>query len=165
MGVPPGVVGDGMVRLSWITTFNGTSLTAVAATAGVDLSCYMTSDGFNRQVNEQVVTDDRLCTVQSGEEPGRYMETLDLKYIWDQQNLTPSDNLAYTTLKRGTKGFLVVRYAMPFTGAFAAEQIVDVIAGTAGVQKRTPVAANEKLKTDQKLFIPSGGVVYDLELT
>lgn len=164
MAVPPGVIGDGMVRVSWITSFAGT-LTAAAATAGVDLTCYFTSDGFNRAMSQDSIVDDRLCTTQSGEDPGRYKETLDLTYVWDQQNITPSENLAYTTLVPGTKGFFVVRYAKLFTDAYAAAQKVDVIAATAGQRQRVAVAANEKLKTMQKMFLPAGGVTYDLALT
>jgi hypothetical protein len=155
-----------MVRVSVITAFTGTALTAVAATAGDDITCYFTSDGFNRALNQAAVTDDRLCSTQSGEDPGRYNETLDVTYIWDQQNVVPAENLAYTTLVPGTRKFLVVRYAMPYTTAYAAAQKVDVIAITPGIRSRMNVAAgNEKLKPGQKLFIPAAGVTYDLALT
>lgn len=165
MPVPPGVPADGNVRISFITTFNGTTLAATVATAGVDLSCYFTADGFNRGMNEAAVADDRLCTTQSGEDPGRYNETLDVIYVYNQQNPVPSDNLAYTTLPRGTKGFLVVRYAKAYTAAWAALDKVDVIAITAGKQLKNAPAANEKLKVSQKLFIPADGVVTDIALT
>lgn len=164
MAVPPGIIGDGMVKVSWITTFSGT-LTAVAANAGVDLTCYFTSDGFNRTMSQDAVADDRLCSTQSGEDPGRYKETLDLTYVWDQQNVVPTDNLAYTTLVPGVKGFLVVRYGILFSTAYVAAKKVDVIAVTAGRQQRLPVAQNEKLKIMQKMFIPADGVTYDLALT
>jgi peroxiredoxin family protein len=164
MAVPPGVIGDGMVRVSVITAFTGT-LTAVAATAGADITCFFTSDGFNRALNQAAVTDDRLCSTQSGEDPGRYNETLDVTYIWDAQNTVPANNLAYTTLVPSVQKFLVVRYALPYTSAYAAAQKVDVIAVTPGIRQRMAVAANEKLKTGQKLFIPADGVTYDLALT
>lgn len=165
MPVPAGVLGDGNVRVSWITTYNGTTLTAVTATAGIDVTCYFTADGFNRGINEASVTDDRLCTTQSGEDPGRWSETLDLMYVYDQQNVTPADNLAYTTLIPGAKGFFVVRYAMPYTTAYAATQKVDVVAVTLGQQNKQSPAANEKLKIAQKAFVPSGGTVKNQALT
>lgn len=165
MAVPPGVPADGNVRVSFITTYVPGTLLAATATAGVDLSCYFTSDGFNRGMNEAAVTDDRLCTTQSGEDPGRYNETLDVIYVYDQQNPVPTDNLAYTTLTPGTKGFLVVRYAKAYTAAYAAAQKVDVIAITCGRQLKNSPAPNEKLKVAQKLFIPADGVSTDLALT
>lgn len=165
MAVPPGVPADGNVRIAFITTYVPGTLLAATATSGVDLSCYFTADGFTRGMNEAAVSDDRLCTTQSGEDPGRYNETLDVIYVYNQQNPVPSDNLAYTTLPRGTKGFLVVRYGLAYTAAWAATQKVDVIAVTAGKQMKNAPAANEKLKVSQKLFIPADGVTTDLALT
>lgn len=165
MAVPAGVPADGNVRIAFITTYVSGTLLAATATAGVDLSCYFTADGFNRGLNEATVTDDRLCTTQSGEDPGRYSETLETIYVYDQQNAVPSSNLAYTTLPRGTKGFIVVRYGLAYTAAWAASQKVDVIAVTAGKQMKNSPAPNEKLKISQKLFIPAGGVDTDIALT
>jgi hypothetical protein len=54
---------------------------------------------------------------------------------------------------------------LPYTTAYAAANKVDVITVTPGIRQRMAVAANEKLKTGQKLFIPADGVVYDLALT
>ena len=162
MAVPPGIIGDGMVRVVVLTAFTGT-LTATAFNAGTDITCHITSDGFNRAMNQDTVNDDRLCSTQSGEEPGRFNESLDLTYVWDQQGAT--DNLAYTTLTPGSKKFLAVRYGKAFTAAGVAGDKVDVIAFGAGRQGRNAVAANEKLKISQKLFIPADGVVYDLPLT
>jgi hypothetical protein len=164
MAVPPGVIGDGMLKVSKITTFAGT-LTAVAATAGKDLTCYFPADGFNRTTTEDTVQDDRLCSTQDGEEPGRYKESLEVMFVWDPQNGTPTDNEAYNAFVPGSKGFLVIRYGILFSTAYAAAQITDVIQYTAGQRKRMPVAKNEKMKISQKLFIPAGGVTYDLALT
>lgn len=165
MAVPPGIIGDGNVRVSVITSYTAGTLTAATATAGTDITCYFTSDGFNRAIQQAAVVDDRLCSTQSGEDPGRYNETLDIVYIWDQQNTVPTENLAYTTLTPGASKFLVVRYGLPYTTAYAATQKVDVIAFKGGRQGRMAVAQNEKLKIGQKLFIPADGVVYDQALT
>lgn len=165
MAVPPGIVGDGMVRISVITTYVSGTLLATTATAGTDITCYFTSDGFNRAIQQAAVTDDRLCSTQSGESPGRYNETLDIIYIWDQQNGTPTINEAYNALVPGTSKFLVVRYGLAYTAAYAAAQKVDVIAVSQGQRGRMAVAQNEKLKIGQKLFIPADGVVYDQALT
>lgn len=161
MAVPPGVPADGSLRVGFITTFAGT-LAVAGMSAEKDFSCYLTADGLNRTYNEAAATDDRLCTTQSGEDPGRYSEGLELKYVFDQQNTTPTENLAYVTLKRGVKGFLVVRYGVAFDQAWASGDVVDVIAFTAGVQQKNTPAPNEKLKVSQKLFIPAGGVTTDL---
>jgi hypothetical protein len=161
--MPPGVVGDGMLKVALITTFTPPTLAATAAIAGVDVTCEFTVDGFNRAGSEATVTDDRLCSTETGEEPGRFTPSLDTIYVWDQQN--DEDYLLYGTLKRGVKRFFVVRYAMPYTTPFAAGQTVDVIDFTAGQQMRQAVAANEKLKINQKQFIAAGGEHRDLVLT
>jgi hypothetical protein len=165
MAVPPGVIGDGNVRVSVITTYVSGTLLAATATAGKDITCYFTSDGFNRAIQQAAVVDERLCSTQSGESPGRYNETLDITYIWDQQNGTPTNNEAYNELVPGSNKYLVVRYGLPYTTAYAAPQKVDVIAFGAGQRGRMAIAANEKLKIGQKLFIPADGVVYDQALT
>lgn len=161
MVMPPGVVGDGMMKVALLTTFSG-SLTATAANAAEDVTCEFTADGFNRGVNEATVTDERLCTTQDGEEPGRYSETLETIYVWDQQNA--EDYILYDTLKRGVKGYYLVRYGKPFDQPFVAGDVVDVIQFAAGVQNRQNTPANEKQKIAQKAFIGAGGVTTDLAI-
>jgi hypothetical protein len=165
MAVPPSVPADGNLRISWITTYVPGTLLAATATAGVDLSCYFTADGFTRALNEAAITDERLCTTQSGERPGRYSETLETMYVYDPQDATPSNNLAFDTLVPGATGFIVARYGFAYTAAYAATQKVDVIQVTCGRQQKQAAAANDVLKIGQKLFIPSGGIVYGQALT
>lgn len=165
MAVPPSVPADGNLRIAWITTYVSGTLLAATVTSGVDLSCYFTPDGWNRALQEAAINDDRLCTTQSGEKPGRYSETLETQYIYDPQDLTPASNLAYDTLLAGTSGFLVARYGLPYTTAWVAAQKVDVIAVKCGRQHKMPPAANDVLKIMQKEFIPPDGVVYNQALT
>lgn len=165
MAVPPSIPADGNLRIAWITTYVSGTLLAATLTAGKDLSCYFTTDGWNRALNEASVNDDRLCTTQSGEKPGRYSETLETMYIYDPQDLTPTTNLAYDTLLKGTNGFLVARYGLAFDAAWAAGQKVDVINVVCGQQHKMPPAANDILKVQQKQFIPPAGIVYAQALT
>lgn len=164
MSALDGVPADGNLKVLWVPAIDNTEAPTVAeltATGVVDLSCLITADGFNRAVNETAINDQRLCHTQDGEAPGRSSETLDLTYAFDPQSTSVTDNAAYVTLKQGTKGHVVARYGMPWDEEIAADQVVDVIRGTAGRQAKQAIAANDILKVNQKIFIPAGGVTPD----
>lgn len=136
--------------------------TAELSGAGVqDLSCYLTADGWTPGLDEQVVSDDRLCDTQTYEAPGRHTRSLSIKYV-DNPTDT-ANNAAYSTLVPGTKGFLVVRRGVPYGQAFAAGDVVDVWPITAGQYDKQPPEANSTLKTAQKAFV-TGPVKEDVDL-
>lgn len=150
----PSTPADGNVKVAFVETLadpaNPTTseLTAVGV---VDLSCYLTADGWTPGLDEQVITDDRLCSVQTFEQPGRSSRTLSIKYVENPTSAT--DNKAYTTLAPGTQGFLVQRRGVAHDGAFAAADKVDVWPITAGQYDPQPPEANSVLKVSQKAFV------------
>lgn len=132
-------------------------LTAVGV---VDISCYLTSDGYTPSLDEQVVADERLCSTQVYEQPGRFTRSLDTIYI-DNTNSPneATDNEAKDTLVPGSTHFLVVRRGIAFDAAYAAAQKVWVTPIKCGQYQDQPPEANSVLKTAQKQFITGNSVL------
>lgn len=160
MALPKSVPADGNLKVVWVPTISNAAAPTVAEVTGgtaIDISCYLTPDGFTTGGDEAVVTDDRLCSTQSFEQPGRFSDTLDVIYVWGDA----TDNVAYTTLTRLAKGFIVARWAKPYATALAAADKIDVYPATCGKQNKMPPEANSVLKCGQKLFI-TGAVSRDV---
>lgn len=153
---PVSNLADGNVKITFHPTLG--SITAPSAAelngaAAVDLSCYLTADGFTPGSNESVITDDRICSVQTFEKPGRYSDTLSLMYVYRQQDAAGTDNKAFHSLTHLAIGFIVARWGRPYTDAYAAGHIVDVIPIQAGIPIKQPPEANSVLKIAQRMFI------------
>lgn len=159
----PATPADGNVKVVLVTAIANTAaptVTELNAGSTVDISCYLTSDGFTPSLNEQTVTDERLCSTATFEQPGRSQRSLDVIYI-DNTN-TADDNDAKETLVPGDDLFLVVRRGLPFDDTFAATtQKVSVWPIKPGQYSDLPPEANSVLKTAQKLFV-TGGVQSDV---
>lgn len=151
----PAVPADGNVAVWLVPTIANTSAPTVAELgSGVvdDISCYLTSDGLNPSLNEQTISDERLCSTATYEQPGRSQRSLDVTYI-DNTN-TADDNLAKETLVPGQAMYLVIRRGVAFDTAVAATtQKVSVWPIKAGQYNDLPPEANSVLKTSQKLFV------------
>lgn len=161
----PSTPADGNVKVVWVPTLADPTAPTVAeltAAGVVDVSCYLTADGWSPGMDEQVISDDRLCSVQTFEQPGRSSRTLSVKYIENPGSAT--DNKAYTTFTPGTSGFLVQRRGKPFDTAFAAADVVDVWPATTGKYDPQPPEANSVLKVAQKMFI-TGTVEQNVAVT
>ena len=153
MAEPRSIPADGNVKVAWVPSLAVPASPSVAeliAGSVVDLSCYLTDDGFTPSTDEQTITDNRLCSRQTFEQPGRFQDGLQIKYVRGQ---TVPEDLAFTTLIRGTQGFYVVRWGIAYETAFLAAQKVDVYPSTCGVQMKQPPEANTPLRVQQKLFV------------
>jgi hypothetical protein len=154
MTTPVSNLADGNVKVTFVDTLTSTtSPSAAELNAGTDLSCYLTADGYTPGVDETVISDDRLCSTQTFEKPGRYSDTLTLTYVFRAQDAAGSDNLAFHALTHLTTGYLVVRWGAAYDDAFAATDVVDVIPVQAGIQQKQPPEANSVLKITQRMFI------------
>lgn len=155
MALLPSTPADGNVKVVWVTTIADTaapSATELNAVTSIDLSCYLTADGFTPGLDEAVIADDRLCDTETFEQPGRSQRTLSVTYI-DNSN-TADDNDAYETLVPGTAGYIVVRRGKAYAGDFTATtDKVDVWPVKCGKQNDLPPEANSVLKVSQKLFV------------
>jgi hypothetical protein len=150
----PSTPADGNEKVMWVTTIANTSApTAAELNAGssVDLSCYLTGDGFNPGLDEGVITDNRLCETETFEQPGRAQRSLSLTYIHNVNTILL--NAAYTSLVPGTAGYIVRRAGKAFDTTFAAADKVEVWPVKAGKRSKLPPEANSVNRVTQKMFV------------
>jgi hypothetical protein len=151
----PSTPADGNVA-TWLvpTIADPTAPTVTEVTAGVDVSCYLTPDGFALTVDQATITDERLCSTETFGQPGRKSYTLALTGI----DNTNSENEAtfnelVDTLVEGTDMFLVRRRGVAFDEPFAADQKVTVIPFKPGVKQDVQVEANSVLRSTWTCFV------------
>lgn len=153
----PSTPADGNEKVVVVPAIADTSapkLTELNAAGAVDISCYLTGDGFSPSLSEQVITDERKCSRQTFEQPGRSQRGLDVTYI-DNTNAPneATDNKAKDTLVPGQAQYIVTRRGQDFEAPFAVGDKVTVTPIKGGQYNEVPGAANEVLKISQKLFV------------
>lgn len=166
--VPAGVDAEGAVKVAFVPTLADPAapkLTEITAVGALDISCYLTKDGFGVGGEDEKGTDERLCTKEVFETLGKTRYTIEnLIYIYDAQNAGSDSNKAYELMKRGTGGYLVVRWGGDAqTDDFAVGDVVDVYPVTLGEQFKQRPEANSKLKVSQGVIV-SGPVEPDVAL-
>ena len=156
MTTPLSVLADGNLKVLWVPAIAVQTAPTVAELTGasvVDLSCYLTPDGYTPGDDEQEVIDDRLCSTQTYSKPGRSSKTLEIMYIFQPQLPAATDNKAYSTLVFLTTGFIVERWGKLFSSAVIATDRVDVKPAQCGKQRKQPPEANSVFKIAQKIYI------------
>lgn len=154
MTQPASVPADGNLRVAYLPTIADPQfpqLTELNAITTVDISCYITAEGFQPALEEQVITDDRLCSRATYEQPGRWQKTMTLSYVYNL--LSPADNDAYLALTYLTVGFVVARWQAPYETDWADGDLLDVYPIKCGKQMKNQPTANSVLTVTQKLFI------------
>lgn len=161
---PQSVSTNGTMAVKFVTTmanYLAPKLTEINAGSSIDLSCYVTGDGLNTDVSENNIDDPRLCSKQIFESPGDYTQTLELTYVFNPDE--PTSDEARIGLPRGTKGFIVIRWAIDSEQVWAIGDIVDVYPVTMGKQRKQTAGRNGVHKIMQKPFV-TGGVKEDVAL-
>lgn len=164
MTQPVSIPADGNLLVLWVPAIAipaAPTVSELSAGTVIDLSGYLTGDGYSPSTDEQTVTDDRLNSRQTYEQPGRFTDSLEIAYVYRQQDAAATDNKAFVTLKRGVTGFIVERWGKAFETAVAASDVVDVKPAKCGIQRKVPGEANSILRLNQKIFI-TGAVQRDV---
>jgi hypothetical protein len=151
---PQSVPADGNLRVYYLATLadpNNPTLAELNAGTSKDLSCYITGDGFVPTLDEQSVTDNRLCSRATYERPGRWQKQMTLSYVINPAS--PANNVAYLTLGYLVEGFIIARWGVPFETPWAAAQLGDLYPIQCGKPLKNQVAENTVITCTQKLFI------------
>lgn len=160
--VAPGKAADGQGLVLFVPTIADPSApTAAELTAATvkKLTYSLVPDGFRHETTENVINSGRYTLKQILELPGTITDTLEVQYVYTN---TDSD-IARLALTPGVEGYIVHRLGYPNETAPAAEQVVDVIPITAGIQRKVPPTANTELQRMQKLHV-RGEVQRDVEV-
>lgn len=152
--IPPGMLSNATTKVAILTAIvdmSAPKLTELNAGTTVDISCYLTGDGWNPNVTENTITDERLCTEQIFEEPGDYTESLEATFIYD--NVTAADDKARLALTPYTLKFAVVRIGKKAALAWAIGDLVDVYSFKGGQQRKNAGGRNTKFNMTQRMFL------------
>lgn len=153
----PATPADGnllVLAVAAIANVNSPKLTETGAVGSADLSCYITAGGLAVSLDQAVITDERLCTTEVFEQPGRKTHGLSVTAI-DNTN-SPNEltfNLAVDTLIEGSIHYIVIRRGKAFDAPLAVGDTVRVYPVKAGAKVDDPAEANSTLKSTWKLFI------------
>ncbi|WP_158684423.1 hypothetical protein [Amycolatopsis orientalis] len=142
---------DGQIRVQFVPTIADPSApTVTELNAGVDLSCLITADGLDISVDEDKISIPKLCDTSNAEAPGRATYGVELTLVRKTDN---TEDKAWTTLLRGTKGYLAIRYGVPSKTAFSAGDKPVIFPGAAGERKLQKPEANNAVKFQSKWFV------------
>ncbi len=150
----PSTPADGNVKVAWVPAISDITAPTVAevtAVGALDVSCYLTSDGWVPGLDETTIDDERLCTQATFEQPGRYKRSLESKYIENPGDATY--NKAYEKFIPYTSGFVVVRRGQPNDTAFDEDDVVQVWPIKVGQRSPVPPEGNSVLKVAQKMHV------------
>lgn len=158
----PGLVHDGMYRVSWVSTITAQAAPTVAQlNAGLRLECQVTPDGLNREAEDESVDTSRLCSLFSTTQVGRTSFTCELTLVrLDEVAMSPTLDTAYDTLVKGLRGFLVVRDNLPSATAWTAGQDVEVYPVQCGTRSKASPAANEMQTFTLPLMVTADPSLY-----
>ena len=166
LAVPASVVSDGMVKVMAVLVMGDPSMPGlheVNAGSALDISCYLTDTGWAPAVTEDVATDNRLCSRQNFQRPGRSATQVPLSYVYNI--FDPSEDAARLLLVNRLELFLVARWGKDFDDPFITGDIVDVYPVQLGTQMKQPAAANVPLTINQIGYVIAPGVQYDVLVT
>lgn len=153
----PSTPSDGNVKVVLVPEIadgSAPTVTELDASSAVDISCYLTGDGLALTSEQATITDERLCSTQVFEQPGRKTNTAEITYI-DNTNSTneTESNAAAEALAEGSVHYLVTRRGVAYEDAFEADQKVSVWPITAGMPREVAPEANSVIRSIQKLFV------------
>jgi len=152
----PSTPADGNVATWLVPTIANPGAPSLATdlASKVDVSCYLTPDGFALTVDQATISDERLCSTETFGQPGRKTYSLALTGIDNTNSANETtDNDLVDELVEGTEMFLVRRRGVPFDQALAATDKVTVIPFKPGVKQDVPMEANSVLRSTWTCFV------------
>lgn len=129
-------------------------LSEASAASAIEASCYFTGDGLAITVDEQTITDERLCSTSTFEKRGRKTHAIQSTYIDNTNSPAHSEyNAVREACNEGATHFLITRRNIPFENEFAEDQLVRVYPIECGFPAEVPAEANSVTRTTQKWFV------------
>lgn len=142
------IVGDGMVKVVWVTSISNTSApTTAELNAGVDLTSWITPDGHNWATSEAEVDNSALNSVDDTRLPGRRADDVSETFKHQGDGAAP-----WTTFANKPAGYLVERTSLAYATAFATGQKLRILPATAGNRNKMPRTPNEVEKFSVKFY-------------
>jgi len=156
--MPESVISDGNVLVLWVPALSdpdAPQLDELQNPAALDVTCYLTDQGWQPNLAEDAATDNRLCSRDNFEKPGRKKYTMPLIYVSNPDD--PDEDEAALTLLEGALGYFVDRRGVPFEQALAVGDIVTIYPSTLGAQQDGVPTANTPLTVMQNAYLRPPG--------
>lgn len=145
------MLNDGNIKVTYVPSIANKSAPTVAELgAGTDLECLITADGLQPTVNEEVVSIPKLCETIVAEGPGRATHQIVLTMVRKTES---AEDVGWTTMLRGTEGFLVIRYGVAYDTAYASGDDVQVFPGKAGERRPQAPEANSATQFQSQWYV------------
>jgi hypothetical protein len=158
MPEPESVISDGNVLVLWVPALadpDNPALSELEEPTVLDVTCYFTDAGWQPNLAEDAATDNRLCSRDNYQKPGRKTYTMPLIYV--SNPVDAAEDEAALTLLEGALGYFVDRRGVDFEQAVAAGDIVTVYPVTLGAQSDSPPTANTPLTVMQNAYLRPPG--------
>lgn len=121
----------------------------LTAETALDISCYLTSDGWALTTSQDSIADERLCSSQTYDIPGRKTSDNKTVTVIDNTNTELEDtaNKAVETLYEGATGYFVVRRGLDYDAPFEAGQKLSVYPFRCGEKQYVANEANTTIRS------------------
>lgn len=153
----PSTPADGNFKVVWVPAIADTTapkLSELEAEGALDISCYLTGDGWNPTKEQATIPDPRLCSRQEFGRPGRKTPGLSITVIDNTNSPNEADsNAAVETIVEVALGTFDERIGVAYEDAFAADQKVSVYPATAGEKQILAPEANSVTRSTIPQFI------------
>ncbi|MCM1011899.1 hypothetical protein [Brevibacterium sp. XM4083] len=153
----PSTPADGNFKVVYVPAIADTTapkLSELNADGALDISCYLTGDGWNPTKEQATIADPRLCSRQEFGRPGRKTPGLSITVIDNTNSDNATDaNEAVETITERSQGYFVERIGVPYEEPFAAGQKVSIYPATAGEKQLLAPEANSVTRSTIPQFI------------
>ena len=153
----PSTPADGNFKVVYVPAIADTqapTLDEVNAAAALDISCYLTGDGWNPTKEQATIPDPRLCSRQEFSRPGRKTPGLSITVIDNTNSPIESEsNEAVETITEGAEGYFVERIGVAYEEPFEVGQKVSIYPATAGEKQVLAPEANSVTRSTIPQFI------------
>ncbi len=142
------IIGDGNIKVYWVSTISNTSApTTAELNAGVDLTSFITPDGWTIATSEAEVDNSALNSTDDTRLPGRRADDIQVTFKHQGDGSAP-----WTTFASKPSGYLVERTSLAYATAWTAAQKVRVFVVQAGNRNKVPRTPNEVEKFSVKYY-------------
>ncbi|MCS4593560.1 hypothetical protein KTJ89_11265 [Brevibacterium sediminis] len=153
----PSTPADGNFKVVYVPAIADTKapkLNELNADGALDISCYLTGDGWNPTKEQATISDPRMCSRQEFGRPGRKTPGLSITVIDNTNSDNEADaNEAVETITEGAQGYFVERVGVPYEEEFAVGQKVSIYPATAGEKQLLAPEANSVTRSTIPQFI------------
>lgn len=152
----PSTPADGNIKTVIVTTLaDPAAPTVTELQGGTDISCYIALGGFAFTTSQATISDQRECSDQDYQRPGRKSISDATITVIDNTNseLAEEHNEAVTAMAEGTTGYIVRRRGLPAADDWAAEQTVTVIPVVFGEKQLVAQEENSVQRSQIPFFV------------